>query len=449
MGIFKAYDIRGVYPEEIDERVAARIGAAVTAFAGAKCVVVGRDVRASSPAVARAVAAGAVSAGADVLDIGTCTTPMSYFAVGTTGADAGIMVTASHNPPQYSGFKICRRDAIPVSESSGLHEIESLVKAAEGRPLPPEPAAGRVQTRDLTDAYLAHVLRFLPAPPERRLRVVIDTANGCVGPLLDRLLPDLPCDARRLFFDPDGRFPNHEPNPLKDSNLKDCIAAVRSDRADLGIAFDGDGDRCMFLDERGERIPSDLLTAIIARHLLEKQPGSAIVYDLRSSWVVREEIEKAGGRPVLERVGHSFIKATMRREGAIFGGELSGHYYFRDHFTADSGLIAMMHVLGLALRHDGPVSSLIAPLRRYHQTGEVNFHVDDTRRKIEELARRFADGRQSRLDGISIEYPDWWFNVRPSNTEPVLRLNLEARTADRLVEAKAAVLKVLGSPEAG
>lgn len=458
MGIFKAYDIRGRTPAELDEALARRIGAATARFLNARTILVGRDVRLSSPALAAALAEGICDAGCGVVDIGLCTTPMTYFGVGRFGYSGAVMTTASHNPPEYNGFKISREKAIPLSEDTGLREIEKIVlDHADGSgpsPATPgdrernaSPARGIRTTRDIRADYIRHVRTF--ARPLRPLKIVVDTANGCVGTLFLDAVAGLPIEIVPLFFEPDGRFPNHEPNPLKEENLAAIKAKMRETNADLGAAFDGDGDRCMFLDERGVRAPNDLLTAIIARDALSRDHGAAVVYDLRSSWVVREEIERAGGKPIRERVGHAFIKGTMRKHHAALGGELSGHYYF--HFDkdvyADSGLVAFFSILNVISESGLPLSKLIAPLQRYHATGELNFHVEDKDAKIAELKRVFADGRQDELDGVTVEYPDWWFNVRKSNTEPLLRLNLEAKTPALLADGKARLLPLLGKPE--
>ncbi|MBI4565833.1 MAG: phosphomannomutase/phosphoglucomutase [Planctomycetes bacterium] len=442
MGIFKAYDVRGRYPDDIDEVLAERIGYWTVRILEARRLAVGRDVRLAAPRIAAAVVAGASKAGAHVLDLGVVTTPMSYFAVGRYRLDGGIMVTASHNPPPDIGFKICRAEAYPVGERTGLKELEERVR----EPIVPVPSTPTVETTSIVSEYRSHLRTFVGRL--RPLKVAVDTANGCVGVHFDALFGDLPVRFERLCFPPDGRFPNHEPNPLKDENIRDLVGKVRETGADLGAAFDGDGDRCMFLDGEGRRIPSDLVTVLLAKRELERHPGAAIVYDLRSSRVVREEIEKSGGKPIRERVGHAFIKETMRRQEAVLGGELSGHYYFREHFYADSGLLAFAKVLDLVGGQPRPLSELLDPYRRYHATGELNFHVADKTRAMEGVARAFPDATQDRLDGITIEYPDWWLNLRPSNTEPLLRLNMEAKTAELLEERKRGVFEILAAHEA-
>ncbi len=432
---FKAYDVRGKYPTDINEDLAERVGSASVRFLKGKRIAVGRDVRLSAPAIAAAVARGA---GCEVVDIGLCTTPMLYFAVGHLGLDGGIMVTASHNPPGDIGFKICRERAFPIGERTGLKEIEALCKE--------KPAGGsRITPMNLVREYREHLRRHVTKTP--RIRVAVDTAHGAVGVHFDAVFGDLPLEFVRLCWEPDGRFPSHEPNPLKDENIRDLQAAMKETKADLGVAFDGDGDRCIFLGPGGTRIGSDLVTVLLARAELRRSPGAAIVYDLRSSHVVPEEIRKAGGKPVRERVGHAFIKETMKNQNAALGGELSGHYYFRDHYFADSGMMAFAKVLDL-LGHEGkPIDDLLAPLRRTFATGEINFHVADKEGVLKQLAATFKDGRQDWLDGITVEYEDWWFNVRASNTESLLRLNLEAATREKLDQCREHLFSMLGKPE--
>jgi phosphomannomutase len=434
MPVFKAYDIRGSYPSEIDESLAERLGGAVVRFLQARRIAVGRDVRLSAPAIAAAVAKGA---GCEVVDIGLCTTPMLYFAVGHLGLDGGIMVTASHNPPGDIGFKICRERAFPLGEKTGLREIEKLSAQKA-------PGGSTITPRAIQSEYRTHLRKQIEKAP--KLRIAVDTAHGSVGAHFDAIFGDLPVEFIRLCWEPDGRFPSHEPNPLKDENVRDLQEAMRKTGADLGVAFDGDGDRCMFLGPGGTRIGCDLVTVLLARSELRRHPGSAIVYDLRSSRVVPEEILRAGGRPIRERVGHSFIKETMKNNDAVFGGELSGHFYFRDHYFADSGMMALAKVLDLLGREGRPIDDLLAPLRRTSATGEINFRVADKDALMRTLAQTFKDGRQDTLDGITVEYDDWWFNVRASNTEPYLRLNLEANTRELLEEKRAQLYSMLGNP---
>ncbi|RKY26217.1 MAG: phosphomannomutase/phosphoglucomutase [Planctomycetota bacterium] len=440
-GIFKAYDIRGVYPDELDEDIARKIGIALATFLKAKNLVVGRDMRTSAPAIQKAFMEGVTSTGCNVIDSGMGTTPMNYFAIGYYERDGGAQTTASHNPAQYIGFKVSREKAIPLSYETGIGEIEKLVGSGIAAP---SGGAGKVEQRDILPDYKKHVLSF--ADDIKPLKVAVDTGNGVVGAFFNEVFGDLPLEIIPLYFEPDGTFPNHEANPLKAENMIDLQNAVREHGADLGVAFDGDGDRSMYVDEKGDIISSDLITALLAREILAKEPGAGILYDLRSSWVVKEEIEKGGGVPYEDRVGHAYMKATMRRHGCAVGGELSGHYYFRDNYYADSGMIALVKILNVLSAEDKPFSEIIKPLKRYHATGEINFEVEDKDGKMKELERIFSDGEISHLDGISVKYADWWFNVRKSNTEPVLRLNLEAKTPDLMEEKKAEVIKAIDAP---
>jgi phosphomannomutase len=451
MGIFKAYDIRGRVPAELDAHLARRIGNAFARFLGARRLLVGRDMRTHSPELSAAVIEGIRAAGCDVLDIGLASTPMTYFAIGSQPCDGGLCVTASHNPGEYNGMKLCREGARPVSAADGILEIERLCREPEP---PPAAMRGRIQRAELLEAYAEHVAGFARMPA--RVRIAIDAASGMAGHTLPPILRRLAqVEAECLLMEPDGRFPVHEANPLKEENLELVRTLVREGRAQLGVGFDGDADRCCFVDETGRTVPGDLMTALLARELLSRHPGVAVVYDLRSSWVVKEEIARAGGRPIRDRVGHSFIKATMRREGALFGGELSGHFYFAENFTADSGEIAMVSALNVISAEAGrgrSFSQAVGDLRRYHATGEIDFRVQDKAAAIERVRERFADGKQDQLDGITIEYGDlgdrswWWFNLRPSNTEPFLRLNLEARLPEERDRRRDELVALLGEP---
>jgi phosphomannomutase len=440
-GIFKAYDIRGTYPDQVGEKIAHDIGAALVQFLNVRNIVVGRDMRESSPSVAGALIEGITEQGADVLEIGMCTTPMNYFAIGKFEQGGGVMVTASHNPAKYNGFKISREKAIPLSYETGIGELEKRVaagvKASGGK-------KGSVTHKDVTEDYKKHILSF--AENIRPLKMVVDAGNGMVGPFFTKIFADIPVQYTPLYFEPDGTFPNHEANPLKLENMRDLQKRVVEEGADVGVAFDGDGDRSAYVDENGNIVPSDILTALIAREILSRERGAGILYDLRSSWVVREEIEKGGGVPYEERVGHAYMKATMREHGCAFGGELSGHYYFRDNYYADSGMIALVKVLNVLSAEGRPFSEVVRPLQRYFATGEINFEVEDKDGKMAEIGKVFSDGEVSHLDGISVKYKDWWFNVRKSNTEPVLRLNLEGRTEKLMEEKKAAVIKAIDAP---
>jgi phosphomannomutase len=365
-------------------------------------------------------------------------TDANYFAIAHYREGGGIQVTASHNPPQYNGFKISREQAIALSYDSGLANIERI---ALGPPLRRSEHPGAVEGRDIMEDWKRHVLSF-----SRRmepLNVVIDACNGMAGKMLPTVLAELPIQVTDLYFKLDGTFPNHEANPLKAENLRDLQKTVLEKGADLGVAFDGDADRVVFVDEEGAAVPADLITALLAGHLLQMHQKSSVVYDLRSSRVVQEEIRKYGGTPVRERVGHVFMKAAMRQRNAVLGGELSGHFYWRENFYADSGVITMINVLNILSRERRALSELLRPLKRYSKIEETNFKVEDPAAKIAELAAAFKDGRQDTLDGLSVDYDDWWFNVRPSNTEPVLRLNLEAKIPALMEDKKAAVSKII------
>ncbi|HVN31423.1 MAG TPA: phosphomannomutase/phosphoglucomutase [Thermoanaerobaculaceae bacterium] len=448
-GVFKAYDIRGVYPDELDEKLAYAVGFHFRSILDADDlargdrVVVSHDMRSSSPSMADALCDGLRAAGLSVVHIGLATTPMNYFATGYLRASGGIQVTASHNPAKYNGLKLSRRDAIPVSSDSGIGTLEALV---HDQPVPRQSARAPIERRDISGAYREHVLGFV-REWEPRLKVAVDVANG-MATLYRGLLEELNIELVPLFFGLDGTFPNHEANPLKPENLRDLQNAVRDQGCALGIAFDGDADRAIPVDDRCAIVGADMVTALLARPMLERFPGAPIVYDIRSSWATREEILAAGGQPVRERVGHSFMKATMRRIGSPFGGELAGHFYYRENYFADSAIITAIEILNVIRRTGKALSELLAPLRRYAGTGEVNFHVADKAAMIRHLAEVFHDGAIDYLDGITVEYTDWWFNVRPSNTEPLLRLVMEARTPELLERGKSRVLAILGSPEA-
>lgn len=445
-GIFKAYDVRGIYPTQIDEQIARQIGLAFQHVLDAEdralgnTVVVSRDMRSHSDGLAKALIEGLTEAGLDVLDIGLATTPMNYFAIGHTRAAGGIQVTASHNPAQYNGFKCSRHEARPVSGDHGIALMEEKVRSGD---LPRAERPGTVRTGEVFEDYRKHILSHLQEG--KRLKVVADAANG-MGTVYRPILEAMNIELIPLYFELDGTFPNHEANPLKEENLQDLARAVREHKADLGIAFDGDADRAGFLDEHGEPVGSDLMTALIGGELLEREPGKAVLYDLRSSRAVHEYIEEKGGVPVRERVGHSFMKATLRKRDGIFGGELAGHYYFRDHYNADCSILAVVEILNLLRSSGKTLSQLVQPLKRYAKSPEINFEVEDKQGKIDELAGKYADAQIDYLDGITVRYPTWWANVRPSNTEPFLRLVLEAQTPEELERRKEELFGILGHP---
>ena len=443
--VFKAYDVRGVYPTQLDEEGGYAIGRAyVEQFEPAQ-IAVGRDMRISSPSMAEATIKGAVEGGAEVVDIGLVGTEMLYFAVGELGLDGGIQVTASHNPKEYTGLKIVRRGALPVGGDSGLLEIRD--RALAGFDTSGGQTREEVGKEDVLPAYVGKVLSFIDPDLVKPLRVVIDAANGMASVMVAPVLERLPIDAARYFFEPDGTFPNHAPNPLLPENREFIVAKVLEASAELGVAFDGDADRCFFVDDTGEFVPGDFVTALLAESILEKHPGAKIIYDVRASWAVPETIERTGGIPLINRVGHAFIKQRMREEGAVFGGEVSGHYYFRDFCQADSGVIPFLLMLELISKRGQSLSELLRPYReRYFLTGELNTPVSDVAVKLQELKERFGkEGKVSHLDGISVEAEDWHMNVRPSNTEPLLRLNLEARSKELMERKRDEVLEVIRS----
>jgi phosphomannomutase len=443
--VFKAYDVRGIYPDEIDEAGGEAVGRAYVEQFEPRRIAVGRDMRNSSPQMQAAVIRGASAAGADVLDLGLVGTEMVYFAVGSLGLDGGIAVTASHNPKAYTGMKIVRRGALPVGGDSGLLEVRD--RAVSPADTSRDPAPGQVEAYDIWPAYVERVLSFVDVSAIRPLHVVIDAANGMAGAMLPPVLDRLPVDAVRCFFDPDGSFPNHEPNPLLPENREFIVSRTLEEEADVGAAFDGDADRCFFVDDTGEFVPGDFVTALFAEEVLAKEPGAKIIYDVRASWAVPETIERAGGVPLVNRVGHAFIKERMRKEDAAFAGEVSGHYYFRDFTQADSGVIPFLLMLELISKRGQPLSEILAPLReRYFITGEINTPVSDVALKLQELKERYApEAHISHLDGISVDGNGWHFNVRPSNTEPLLRLNLEARTREVMARRRDEVLDLIRS----
>ncbi len=451
--IFKAYDIRGVYPDDLCEEDAWKIGQATARFLPslikgyerglreAQSLIVSRDMRTHSEPLAQALIEGIRSAGAGVIDIGMIDTPQIYFAVNFLGTCGGIQVTASHNPAKYNGFKISGRGAIPIGVDTGLKEIKHMATAlphTKGNP------TGRLEQRDLWPDYKKHVLQFL-RPNLKRKKIAIDASNGMAGKAIPILLADVPVEVVAINFEHTGKF-KHDPDPLKEKNLAQLKTTVKKENCDFGICFDGDADRMMMVDENGETIPCDLLTALLVPYFLEKKPKSAIVYDLRSSRVVMEEIIKYGGTPRRERVGHSYMKKALRDTHAVFGGELSGHFYFEQNFYADSAAIMLMHALNVVDEKNKPMSELVRPLKRYSNSGEKNFRVDNKELRMEELARRYSEGKIDHLDGVTVDFKDWWFNCRPSNTEPLLRLNVEAKTPDLLKEKLGEIEQQLGSP---
>ncbi len=437
-GIFRSYDIRGIYPDEINESLVYQIGLAlVKLFPNVSEFCIGRDARRSSPQLFSSLVKALTDCGKDVVDIGLVSTPMAYFASGKYGFGCTVQITASHNPKEYNGMKVCRENAIALSYETGIGEIERLVR--EGNLQPPAGVVkGNVRELDIVKDYVEHILERVRI--DRELKLVLDASNGAVGPVAVEVFRHI--DNVQLYpicVEPDGRFPHHSPDPMKDDAIVMLQKKVREVRADLGVIFDADGDRVMFVDEEGKRIPSDIITALIAVEILLDNPGAHIVYDLRSSKVVPEIVRENGGVPVVSRVGHAYIKEIMRKYDAPFGGELSGHYYFKDNYFADSGLMALIKVLNIVSQEGRKVSQIVNSLKRYYATGEINFKVSDPDKvieKIEKDLRSLNPVEVMHLDGLSMDFGDWWFNLRKSNTEPLVRLNLEAKTKKLMEEKK-------------
>jgi phosphomannomutase len=444
-GIFKAYDIRGSYPDELDETMARKIGAAFVRLLNAQRIVIGRDMRLSASALTKAFVEGAISSGAAVTDIGMVTTPLLYYAIAAGRFDGGAMVTASHLPGGMNGLKLCREEAIPLSGDQGLPELERLV--TEKLPLQRSPTSkGSYQQFNMMDGYIETLSGFVHNPTS--LKIVVDAGNGMAGPEVVGLFKQFPVwTLIPLYMEPDGRFPHHIANPLLPDATRDLQAMVLREKADVGVAFDGDADRCGFIDEQGKRVPEDLVTALIAEFLLTKEPGATILYDLRSSRIVPETITRLGGKAIRTRVGHAFIKARMREENALFAGELSGHYYYRDMGFTDNALFTMIHMLNFLSLKKMPLADLMHPLQTYYATGEINIKVKDKDAVFAALEAYYNDVQQDYLDGLTIEYDTWWFNLRASNTEPLMRLNLEATDLITKEEKRKEVLNIIGKAD--
>jgi phosphomannomutase len=443
--VFKAYDVRGVYGRDLDEEGAYAIGRAYAEHFEPRTTAVGRDMRTSSPSMATAVINGAADGGSDVVDLGLVGTEMLYNAVGELGLEGGICVTASHNPKEYTGMKIVRRGALPVGGESGLFDVRDRAMQGFG----PVARRGEIRQEDVWPGFVEKCLSFIEPETIRPLRVVVDAANGMAGAMLPPVLDRLPqLEVVRCYFEPDGTFPHHEPNPLLPENREFIVAKTRDEGADLGVAYDGDADRCFFIDDSGEFVPGDFATALLAELMLEKEPGAKVIYDVRASWAVPRTIEAAGGVPLVNRVGHAYIKHRMRKEEALFAGEVSAHYYFRDFTQADSGVVPFLLMLELISRKQEALSATLQPFReRYFLTGEINTPVADVPLRLQELKERYAaeGGRISHLDGLSVEFDDWHFNVRPSNTEPLLRLNLEALSEATMAKRRDEVVGLIRS----
>ena len=446
--IFKAYDVRGLYPQELDEQIFHQIGRAFVVYLNAKRIGVGRDMRLSSPSLAAAFIAGAREQGADVVDYGMISTDMIYYAVATDNLDGGAQITASHNPKQYNGCKMVGRGNHPLSGDAGISDIRDMIAANR---IPPAPAkSGSVSTRNVLDGYVKHVLGFIDPSILRPTTVVLDGGCGMAGFVAPALFKSLPYTVDALCFTPDGTFPTHEANPLIEENRRDIVARVKgTPAAEIGIAWDGDADRCFFIDEDGEFISGDFITALLAEAFMLKEPGATVVYDLRASYAVKDVAAKYGGTAVMNRVGHAFFKGRMRELNAAFGGEVTGHYYFRDNFYCDNGFIPALLILELMAKKKQSLKKLLEPLRaKYFISGEINTKMpsmDAMAARMAAIEARYPDAKISKLDGISVEYPDWHFNVRPSNTEPLLRLNLEGTTSEQMERKRDEVLSIIRS----
>jgi len=443
--IFKAYDVRGVYPTELDEAIFHEIGRAFVTYLKARRIGVGRDMRVSSPGLAAAFIAGAREQGADVVDYGMIATDMIYYAVGTDDLDGGAQITASHNPKQYNGCKMVGRGNVPLSGDAGISDIRDMIA---GKRIPPAAAKpGNLTQRSALDGYVQHVLSFIDPAIIKPFRTVLDAGCGMGGLVAPPLFKALPCKVDALCFTIDGTFPTHEANPLIEENRRDIVERVKSTGAEIGIAWDGDADRCFFIDEDGEFVSGDFVTALLAHAFMLKEPGATVVYDLRASYAVKDMATEYGGKAVMNRVGHAFFKGRMRELNAVFGGEVTGHYYFRENFYCDNGFIPALLILELMSKKNQSLKQLLEPLRaKYFISGEINTKVptmDAVGAKLAAIESRYKDAKISRLDGVSVEYPDWHFNVRPSNTEPLLRLNLEGTTPAQMEAKRDEVLAII------
>ena len=441
--IFKAYDVRGIHPQQLDGEVARRIGRAFVDYLGAKRIAVGRDVRVSSPEISHGFVRGASSQGADVIDIGVAGTDMLYYFVASNDLDGGAIVTASHNPKEWNGLKLVRHGALALSGDAGIKEIREAVMAGRYADDPAD-TGPTVSGRSIRDDYARHCLSFIDITAVPRLKVVLDTGNGMGAVGAEAIFTRLPLDLVKMYFDLDGTFPNHPPDPLVEANRREIMERVAAERADLGIAWDGDADRCFFIDDTGQFVPGDFVAALLGEAFCRKEPGARIVYDVRASRAVPDLVSAAGGTALMHRVGHAFMKKRMRDENAVFGGEVSGHYYFRENWYADNGMVPALLVLEMIGHRGRRLSEILAPLRdRYHLSGEINSRVSDVAAAIERLRTRYHDAHIHTLDGISVDYPEWHFNVRPSNTEPLLRLNLEAYSRAEMERRRDEVLAVI------
>jgi phosphomannomutase len=440
--IFKAYDIRGTVPDQLTSEIAYRIGNSLAGFLKPKSIAVGRDMRVSSDEMFDALSAGMLDRGVDVVDLGMVSTDTLYFAVGKYGYDGGIMITASHNPGHYNGFKICRKDAVPLSGSEGLDIVADDIAADR---VEKYSSRGTIIRKDVGRDFAEHVLSFIDPTAIKPFRIVVDAGNGMAGATLPPVFEKLPCKITPLYFEPDGKFPNHIPNPIEAKNLVALQKTMAAHKADLGVAFDGDADRMFLLDRTGAPLGGDMVTALVADNILTRSPNETILYNLICSRAVPELIARKGGKAIRTRVGHAIIKPLMKKYNAVFGGEHSGHFYFRDNWFADSGLIALMVCLELLSRADRDLTELLKMIDPYVRSGEINSRVTSIEQKIEEVAAAFPDGEADRMDGLTVQYPDWWFNLRPSNTEPLLRLNVEAADREMLDKKVEQLVKIIRS----
>ena len=444
--IFKAYDIRGIYPDNLNEDLARDIGRAFVSHLGlsGSRVVLARDMRLSGEALAEAFIEGVTGSGADVLDLGQVSTDALYFAVGHLEEPGGAMITASHNPKDYNGFKLCRENAIALSGEEGINQIRDLI-TSDKLPKPSE-HSGSVEQDDITEDYAEHCLGFIETEGLRPLKIVVDAGNGMAGKMLPPIFDRLPFEYVPMYFELDGSFPNHPPNPIEPENVEELQGRVVAEGADFGVAFDGDADRCFIIDEKGETISGDMLATLVAKNVLEKEPGATVLYSLVCSRSFPELVEREGGKAIRTKTGHSIIKPQMRSNDAAFGGEHSGHFYFRDNYFADSGIIAMLTVAELVARQDTPISELLDPIDPYVRSGEINSEVEDqggTLNEVEEHYSKHEGSHVDHLDGLTISFKDWWFNLRPSNTEPLLRLNVEAGDRETLEKERDELLSLI------
>ena len=440
--IFKAYDVRGTYPDQINKEVARQIGRGLVGYLRPKSVVVGRDMRLSSPEVREGLVEGITAGGADVVDIGLVSTDCMYFSVGKYRYEAGVMITASHNPPEYNGFKMCRKDAVPLSGEAGLDRIQEMVLKND---FPPSPKSGRIEERDVDDDYVDHILSFVDRKRIKPFKMVIDAGNGMAGKIVPKLFAHLPCKMIPMFFELDGSFPNHPASPIEPENIAPLRERVLKEKADLGAAFDGDADRMFLVDQKANPLGGDMVTALVAKSLLRKEKGATILYNLICSKAVPELIGSEGGKAIRTRVGHALIKPLMKEHNAVFGGEHSGHFYFRNNWFADSGLIALVVCLELISEEGRPLSELVRSIDTYVRSGEINSRLENIPQKMSQIEKHYSDGKIDHLDGLTVDFGKWWFNLRPSNTEPLLRLNVEAASKEMLDRKTAELLKLIRS----